>query len=236
MVNVRINEGCAPQPNLLWDTNWDASSGVGDWALAGPTETLNRGGLQAVASLETAVILCLFTDRYCPPTHPLAKYIEGGDPRGYWGDGIDVREDLGEAPMGSLLWLLERAVVTDNTVQWAQSLALDALAPMLAQQSIANVAATAMRGATPNRIDLLVQIYGQDGATIYNRRFDDIWKQFAHQPIITTPTIPAADLFTRLRTGNPVDLGSVTAAPELFDDLGPVNGQISDALDLGSAS
>ena len=103
--SIRSNEGCAPQPILTWDTVWDAQSGFADWAYADRSEASNRGGLQAQAALQTAVILCLFTDRYCPPDHPLAFLLEGDDPRGWWGDGVDVARDQGEAPLGSLLLL-----------------------------------------------------------------------------------------------------------------------------------
>jgi phage gp46-like protein len=176
-VNLRANEGCQSQPVPFWDAVWDVDAGAADWALAGPAETQNVGGLQATQAIETAVILCLFTDRYCPPDHPLAKYIEANDPRGWWGDGIDVRTDLGETPLGSLLWLLERSVVTSETAQWAQSLALDALAPMLAQDSVARVDAQASIGPGLNQVNLAVQIYGRDGSKVYDRRFDDLWAQ-----------------------------------------------------------
>jgi hypothetical protein len=39
--------------------------------------------------------------------------------------GIDLRTDLGEAQLGSLLWTLQRSVVTVETVNWAQALAID---------------------------------------------------------------------------------------------------------------
>jgi len=110
---IRANEGCAPDPFLLWDSVHEDIEGgtdfVCDWALAGPgTNTLNVGGLQAVAELGTAVYLCLFTDAYVPTDHPL-YYLADGDNRGWWGDGIDVETNLGEGPLGSYLWLLERA-------------------------------------------------------------------------------------------------------------------------------
>lgn len=182
-INVRVNEGCQAQPELLWNTEWSAAEGYGDWALAGSDEKLNVGGLAADEELETAVILCLFTDRYCPPTHPLAKYIEANDPRGWWGDGIDVRADLGEAPLGSLLWLIERSVVTDDTARWAEMLAMDALAPMIGQRSIVKAVATAYPLPAQNRMDLRIQLYGQDGATIYDRRFQNIWVQIGNQSV-----------------------------------------------------
>jgi hypothetical protein len=37
-----------------------------------------------------------------------------GDPRGWWGDGADVRTDLGETERGLLRWLLARASLSEQ--------------------------------------------------------------------------------------------------------------------------
>ena len=173
---IRSNEGCSPQAILIWDTVWNVQIGYGDWAYAPLSETYNVGGLRAEAALETAVFLCLFTDRYCPPDHPLAYLIESDDSRGWWGDGVDVRGDLGEAPMGSMLWLLERAQATQENTMWARSFALDALAPLVGQGAVARADAQATLHP-PGRIDLMVQLYARDGSKLYARRFDDLWRE-----------------------------------------------------------
>jgi phage gp46-like protein len=177
IINVRINEGCAKQPMLLWDTVWDSPNGIGDWALAGSSETLNRGGLRAQRALETAVILCWFTDRYCPPTHPLAQFADG-DLRGWWGDGVDVRADLGEGPLGSLFWLLERSYIDPvATPRWAVSMGLDALSPLVRQKAVVDVEVQAYVSMSPNRLDVACQLYGRKGIKLFDRRYDDIWNQ-----------------------------------------------------------
>ncbi len=177
-IRVRINEGCAPQGILLWDTVWDPKQGFGDWAMAGATETGNRGGLQATAALDTAVTLALFTDRRCPPDHPLAKNVQDGDPRGWWGDGVDVRADLGEAPLGSLLWLLENTALDDvDTPRWLVSLALDALAVLVRQGACVDVKAQADVVSAQNRAELAVQIYGREGTRLFDRRFQALYTQ-----------------------------------------------------------
>ena len=174
--SIRSNEGCAPQPILTWDTVWDAQSGFADWAYADRSEASNRGGLQAQAALQTAVILCLFTDRYCPPDHPLAFLIEGDDPRGWWGDGVDVARDQGEAPLGSLLWLLAHAPLTEEIARYAQAFALEALSVLIGQQAVVRVEAqTQIVG--PSRLNLAVQLYGRDGSRLYAHQFDDVWRQ-----------------------------------------------------------
>lgn len=181
---IRANEGCNPQPILTWDSVLDSQTGYADWAYAPASETYNVGGLRAEAALETAVLLCLFSDRYCPPTHPLAQYIRDGDPRGWWGDGADLRTDLGEAPLGSLLWLLEAAPATLPVAQWAETMALEALAPLVGQQAVTRIAAQAQL-SPPSRINLAVQLYGRDGAQIYARQWDDLWREAISGPFWT---------------------------------------------------
>lgn len=183
--SIRANEGCKPQPIYFWDTVWDEPTGYADWALAPASETYNIGGLQAEQALESAVFLCLFTDLRCPQDHPLAYLIENDDPRGWWGDGVDVRDDLGETPMGSLLWLLQRAQATQENAIWAQTFAIQALQPLIGQQAVVTVGAQAFL-KPPSRIDLAVQLYGRDGTKIYARKFEDVWREALSGPFWPT--------------------------------------------------
>jgi phage gp46-like protein len=181
---IRAAEGCALDPFLLWDSVHksveDDTDFVCDFALAAPgANTLNVGGLQSIAALGTAVYLLLFTDVYCPPEHPLA-FLAGPDKRGWWGDGVDVRTDLGEKPLGSLLWLLERAPLVAAGVpieQWAQTLATDALAVLLSQGAVAKIDVAAAVNPALSRVELSVQIYGRDGAGAFSGKFFVVWRQ-----------------------------------------------------------
>jgi phage gp46-like protein len=187
---IRADEGCAPDPSVLWDSvHQDIEGGtefVCDWLLASaPNNVLNAGGLQSIAALATAVYLLLFTDAYVPPTHPLA-YLADGDNRGWWGDGIDVDATAGEQPLGSWLWLLGRAplVVAGMPIeQWAQSLALQALAPLQTQGVVAKIVATATVITQYSRVDLSVQLYGSDGTLMFDQDFELVWQQIATAPV-----------------------------------------------------
>ncbi len=181
---IRAQEGCAPDPFLLWDSVHksieDDTDFVCDWKIAGPgANTLNVGGLQAVAALATAVYLLLFTDLYCPPDHPLA-YLADNDARGWWGDGIDVRADLNEQPLGSLLYLLARAPLNAAGMpieQWAEILATQALAPLIAQGVVATMDVAATAFPQDDRVQLTAVLYGSDGSVAYSGAFDLIWRQ-----------------------------------------------------------
>lgn len=178
-VLLRRSEGCDPDPFVLWDSRWQSEQGIADWALAAPDETLNRGGLAATQALATAVTLALFTDRRIDETHPL-YYLADGDPRGYWGDGIDVRADLGEAEMGSYLWLLERASLTVRGVsiaKWAEQFAIEALAPLQAQGAVVRIEVLAEADEIRSRLNLYVRLFGHHGDQVYDRKFDLVWRQ-----------------------------------------------------------
>ena len=173
---IRSAEGCDPDPFLLWDSVWSPRDGAADYAMAAPDEKLNRGGLSAKAALATAVTLCLFTDKRVPKGHPLA-WLADGATGGYWGDGVDVRADLGESELGSLLWLLRRAPLDAKTPQAAKQFAIEALAPLLTQGACARIDVQSAADPLNSRLDLTVQLYAQDGSTIYSAAFALIWKQ-----------------------------------------------------------
>lgn len=176
---IRINEGSDPQPQLLWDSIWSNARGFADWALAAVSEVLNRGGLQARAALQTAVVIQLFTDKRAPADHPLLKYVTPGDWRGWWGDGVDVRTDLHETELGSLLWMLARAPVNEDMRRWTETLSGEALQTLIDQGVVARIVPTATIRSTNDGVDLDVKLYRADGTLAFDHRFDDIWAQLS---------------------------------------------------------
>lgn len=185
---VQIDANCPGEAYQPWDTVWNAEGGFGDWALAGPGDPVNPMGLAANAALETAVTLALFTDRQCPEGHPLAAYA-GKDRRGYWGDAF---LDANEQPLGSLLWLLERAAMLPNMLQYAQSFAQDALAPLVAAGAVARTTATASALPGGKGIALSVALYAQSGQQVFARAYDLFWRQLQTAPLAGQTFAPAA--------------------------------------------
>lgn len=82
--------------------------------------------------LETAVWLSLFLDRRAAADDPLPP---GSDPRGAWSDSLATTPD----PQGSRLWLLERAMLTEETATRARGYVLEALAWLVADGVVAAV-------------------------------------------------------------------------------------------------
>lgn len=104
-------------------TLWDAAGGYGDWSMSGAV-------LQTGSDLRTAVFISLFTDR----TARLDDEIPdgSGDPRGWWGDA-------GQAvPIGSRIWLLERAKQIPETLRRARDYAAEALQWLIDDKVVAS--------------------------------------------------------------------------------------------------
>ena len=172
-VERRDNEACEGQPFLLWDSVWCSEMGGADWALYDGDETRNIGGLRSKAALHTAVILSLFTDRR-------AQEIDtevGADPRGWWGDAVDVDAEAFETEMGSHLWTLERAPLTAQTEIIARDMALDALQPLIDQGAFTRFEVEATVLIPQGHLALTVDGYSQDGTAIYQQKFAILWEQ-----------------------------------------------------------
>lgn len=177
-LDTRAGEACNEPGWPGWDTVWSTAINSGDWAVAGPVAG-NAGGLRAADPLGTAVVLCLFTDRRCPPDHPLAKYVDPADPRGWWGDAVDVRADLGETELGSLWWLLERAPLLPEIERWAGAMAEEALSPLIRAKVAARLEVEVERRADDHGLNAWIRLYDRDGSLIHDGRYDFAWADIA---------------------------------------------------------
>lgn len=126
---------------------WFPDLGGADFAIA-------NGDLALDETLGTPVLLSLMCDQQAPADATLP--VAGGSLRGWWGD--DPSD-----PGGSLVWLLERAVMQDQTLAQAQSYAADALQWMIDDGVVGSVEVTASSPQT-GWIDLAVEI-DQTGAS-----------------------------------------------------------------------
>ena len=180
-MTIRLAEGRLPDSNALWDSVWNKDNGLADFAMADADEAANRGGLRAKSAIETAIALALFTDKRIDLDHPL-YFLADGDNRGYFGDGVDVRDDLHERPLGSHLWLLERAPLTIrglSAARWAEQFANEALVTLIEQGVAVRLEVSAVANELQSRLELSVALYGRDGSKIYDRNFDVLWNQVA---------------------------------------------------------
>lgn len=83
---------------------------TGDWSLSGSQ-------LESGNDLQTAVLISIFTDRIARTDDVIPDGTT--DPRGWWADG--------DVPIGSRLWLLNRAKQTTETLNRARDYISEAL-------------------------------------------------------------------------------------------------------------
>lgn len=130
-----------------------------------------RGDLACAAALETAVVICLQTDRRVEPS----ELPEGEPNRGWPGDAFD--QQPGDVPLGSKLWLLRRRALTEGIELEAEDHAREALQSLIDQGACVRVDVRAVRVPERARLDLDVALYGRDGAAVYQQRFGVLWDQ-----------------------------------------------------------
>lgn len=82
--------------------------------------SLSNGDVEADTSLQTAVLVSLFTDNRALPDDP-----HEGDARGWWGNSV---EGLKVNEVGSRLWLLRRRKQSEETRLLSITYAKEALA------------------------------------------------------------------------------------------------------------
>ena len=159
----------AEEPSLTPDVLWDGA--MGDYAPAAADEAGNRGGLAARRQLATSVLLCLMTD--CAAD--AAQLRDGDVQRGWAGDPLAA---VGEAALGSTLWLLRRrAIDAVETPRFAVDAARAALQTLIDQQAVAAFEISAE--ARPEWRMLVLSVTGTDraGATVVAQRFQVLWDE-----------------------------------------------------------
>jgi phage gp46-like protein len=98
-----------PDIRLVQNIEFPKYSVTVDWNL------LSDGTLDDTQSLATAVIVALGTDALALPGDVLPD-LDDTDRRGWWGD-FDAEEIWDGWPIGSRLWLLQRAKITGSGAQ-----------------------------------------------------------------------------------------------------------------------
>jgi phage gp46-like protein len=108
--------------------------------------------LDETKQLETALIVALGTDRLANPEDVLPD-INSDDRRGWWGD-LDADTIWGGWPIGSRLWLLERASILGpgakqgSTVGRAETYTRECLQPFLTAGIASKMTVSASRTGT----------------------------------------------------------------------------------------
>lgn len=173
----RSEEGKDPFAIPMWDTRWtnvdDEIGSAGDWVIEDDPEALkNYRGFRSTAILETAIIICLFTDAKVPKGLILDDLDKPWLHRGGWhGDTFDVDSAIGERPIGSLLWTLERAPFDLDTKTKAEHYSLMALQTLVDQEIVTKFEVEANINVTMSRLEIWVKAFGTQEQVVYANAF-----------------------------------------------------------------
>jgi phage gp46-like protein len=120
--------------------------------------------------LVRAVIISLFTWRRANDDDVLPN--PGSFRMGWWGDSFPpVQNDR----IGSRLWLLARAKLTDTTVKQAQDYAVEALQWLVDDQVAARVSVTCQRLGL-STLAMRCALYQSDGQASALVQFQNLWR------------------------------------------------------------
>ncbi|POR52749.1 phage gp46-like protein [Paraburkholderia eburnea] len=145
-------------------TVWDTANARGDWTLSGAM-------LQTGSDLQTAYLISLFTDRVAQP----GDVIPDGtaDARGWIGDAGATY------PIGSRLWLLDRATKSQQTMNRARTYVTEAVQWLLDDGVVSkhDITLAWVQGAPGTwGIGIWIQAYRPDGTTF--PQFNWVWGEF----------------------------------------------------------
>jgi len=140
---------------------WDVDNSRGDWRLIGPA-------LATGNDLPTAALISLFTDRTANPDDQIPDGTD--DARGWWGDTGE------EQPIGSRLWLLERAKQTQETLNNAVDYAKEALQWFIDDGVVARIDVFAQWVRT-SFLGFQVVFYDKDGTTVAAMSYAWAWNE-----------------------------------------------------------
>lgn len=127
-------------------------------ALARADLSVARGDIVLDNGLQTAITISLLSDRLAAPGDVLP---DDAGPRGWWGDADNGFK------LGSRLWLLRRATLTQTTLNAAQDYAREAL-QWLVDDGVAGSVAVVATAITINAMQLAVTITQNGNKQTYN--------------------------------------------------------------------
>lgn len=163
-IRIRGNEGHESPVNLLIDTVWDVNRNRGVWVI-------DNQMLKCTNPLYTCILLCLFTDKRAIDGMEIPDGTD--DKRGWFGDSVLLD---GEFEIGSWLWILDRAVLNDETELKAHDYTLDALQPLLDQNVIGELKVNVLANKSDNKLELDIACYSHKDGDYMQQQFNIWWK------------------------------------------------------------
>lgn len=182
-ISIRVAAECLTTAPL-WDTVMNPSLFRGEWRMASPTkEPDNVGGMKADKALLTSVAIVLFTDKFS--RNPRSR--GGLDPRGWWGDGIDMQA---QPPMGIELWTLFNGVLSPQVAQQAVAFVKAGLSPLLVVNGgpVASWDVQYQIDQVQGKLDIPIKGYSTSGTLTYDQKWSFSWAQISGGSQAGTPS------------------------------------------------
>lgn len=152
----------------LWDTVWDQNDPThGDWAPSATdgTEPDNQGGLANVDPFGTAILIALYSDARLPDSMIGAGGFTKDDQFTWHGNLFGIEPD--EGPLGSMLFTLERAQLSNATGKMAVHYASEALQVLVKNHWCTGFGITYNIDKLQGKIELTIIPYGLTEAKVY---------------------------------------------------------------------
>lgn len=168
---------CPTQTSYGWD--WIPTEPPGDVSCAGGV--LNEqpwvadwgvdseGALAEDNQLHSAVVIQLFTDKRIPNDQN-ERITDEFNRGGWWGDYY------GPFEIGSHLWTLKRAALTDQTIEDAERYAREALQPIVDQGGAAKLSVSVEANKTTGHMAINIGLFSRDGSRVYSGQFSRLWE------------------------------------------------------------
>lgn len=149
---------------------WDPAKGEADISLV-------AGQLDLSQTLETWVIVSLFTDRLAEISDPVVARPDGTiDRRGWWADAYLAQDNPGDK-IGSRLWLLERSKSYPGLPLVARGYCIEAMKWLVDDGVASSVEAQCeFPNGDTSRLDAIVTITHSSGQS-FDFRFDSVWRE-----------------------------------------------------------
>jgi len=140
--------------------SWDPATAHGDWDLA-------NADLATGDDLSTAILISVFSDAMAAPDDVIPDGTN--DPRGWWGDEFDPTH-----PIGSKIWLLDRAKQTQDVLNRAFSYLSDALKWLIDDGVVGRFDIT-VQWVRESFLGAQIVAYAPGGATMHSGQYLWAW-------------------------------------------------------------
>ena len=163
--NPELRGGMPPRPGTRHHTGEGHPEMEWEEALMTMEEARNSGGLKNIDPLGTAILLSIASDARLPD-YMVGRFGFTVADQTEW-HGNTTSMGPGEEPLGSLLWVLRRAPLTDYTAKMAEHFCAMALQPMIRQKLVLGFDITTLIDKQRNMLEIRIRAITKQGERVW---------------------------------------------------------------------